>query len=220
MMGIMSRNISYNTADQNDIIGFLGAGELTADQQRILGNVRKYAEAHQADLERQGVDWGLTIPEALDHLVAGRADSDAECAGNAYYTALQKIIDRNGSDPYEVGTFSKPSTFFGLMDDELRRLGVPADLLPGDFLFAGPPEGIPFHIPYPVDGTPDIGRLPLAKAKPAADAYRAVLDRVDSAFSFELGQLAGQLEFEHDEWRSAQSIDWYSQDTIFFSITG
>ena len=45
-MGIMSRNISYNTADQNDIIGFLGAGELTADQQRILGNVRKYAEAH------------------------------------------------------------------------------------------------------------------------------------------------------------------------------
>lgn len=220
MMGIMSRNISYNTADQNDIIGFLGAGELTADQQRILGNVRKYAEAHQADLERQGVDWGLTIPEALDHLVAGRADSDAECAGNAYYTALQKIIDRNGSDPYQVGTFSKPSTFFGLMDDELRRLGVPADLLPGDFLFAGPPDGIPFHIPYPVDGTPDIGRLPLAKAKPAADAYRAVLDRVDSAFSFELGQLAGQLEFEHDEWRSAQSIDWYSQDTIFFSITG
>ncbi|NNN28914.1 hypothetical protein HLK59_00810 [Streptomyces sp. S3(2020)] len=216
----MSRNISYNTADQNDIIGFLGAGELTADQQRILGNVRKYAEAHQADLERQGVDWGLTVPEALEHLVAGRADSDAECAGNAYYTALQKIIDRNGSDPSQVGTFSRPSTFFGLMDDELRRLGVPADLLPGDFLFAGPPDGIPFHIPCPVDGTPDIGRLPLARAKPAADAYRAVLDRVDSAFSHELGQLAGQLEFEHDEWRSAQSIDWYSQDTIFFSITG
>ncbi|MCX5329613.1 hypothetical protein [Streptomyces sp. NBC_00140] len=216
----MSRNISYNTADQNDIINFLGGGELTKNQQRILGNVRKYAEAHQADLERQGVDWGLTVPEALDHLIAGRADSDAECAGNAYYTALQKIIDRNGSDPYQLGTFSKPSTFFGLMDDELRRLGVPADLLPGDFLFAGPPDGIPFHIPYPMDGTPDIGRLPLARAKPAADAYRAVLDRIDSAFSYELGQLAGQLEFEHDEWRSAQSIDWYSQDTIFFSITG
>ncbi|MCX5359029.1 hypothetical protein OG864_09995 [Streptomyces sp. NBC_00124] len=216
----MSRNISYNTADQNDIINFLGVGELTKNQQRILGNVRKYAEAHQADLERQGVDWGLTVPEALDHLIAGRADSDAECAGNAYYTALQKIIDRNGSDPYQLGTFSKPSTFFGLMDDELRRLGVPADLLPGDFLFAGPPDGIPFHIPYPMDGTPDIGRLPLARAKPAADAYRAVLDRIDSAFSYELGQLAGQLEFEHDEWRSAQSIDWYSQDTIFFSITG
>ncbi|MES5817640.1 hypothetical protein [Streptomyces sp. RG80] len=94
------------------------------------------------------------ISEALDHLIAGRADSDAECAGHAYYSALQKIIDCNGSEPYQVGTFSKPSTFFGLMDDELRRLGVPADLLPGDFLFAGPPEGIPFHIPYPVDGTP------------------------------------------------------------------
>jgi hypothetical protein len=170
-MGIMSRNISYNTADQNHIIAFLGAGELTKDQQRILGNVRKYAEAHQADLERQGVDWGLTVPEALDHLIAGRADSDAECAGNAYYTALQKIIDRNGSDPYQLGTFSKPSTFFGLMDDELRRLGVPADLLPGDFLFAGPPDGIPFPIPCPVDGSPDIGRLPLAKAKPAADRH-------------------------------------------------
>lgn len=219
-MGIMSRNISYNTADQHDIIGFLGAGELTADQQRILGYVRKDAETQQLDLERQGVDWGLTVPDALDHLIAGRADSDAECAGNAYYSALQKIIDNNGSDPYDVGTFSKPATFFGLMDDELRRLGVPADLLPGDFLFAGPPEGIPFPVPYPVDGTPDIGRLPLARAKPAADAYRAVLDRIDSAFSSELAQLAEQLEFEHDEWQSAQSIDWYSQDTIFFSITG
>lgn len=216
----MSRTISYTTADQNDIIGFLGAGELTPDQQRRLGNIRTYAEAHQLALEHQGIDWGLTIPEALDHLVAGRADSDAECAGNAYYTALQKIIDRNGSDPSELGTFSKPATFFGLMDDELRRLGVPADLLPGDFLFAGPPEGIPFHVPHPVDGTPDIGRLPLAKAKPAADAYRAVLDRVDSAFSYELGLLAEQLQVEHDEWRSARSIDWYSQDTIFFSITG
>jgi hypothetical protein len=219
-MGIMSRNIGYNTADQQDIIAFLGAAELTADQQRVLAYIRKDAEAAQLDLERQGVDWGLTVPDALDHLIAGRADSTAECAGNAYYSALQKIIDNNGSDPYQLGTFSKPATFFGLLDEELRLLGVPADLLPGGFLFAGPPEGIPFAIPYPVDGTPDIGRLPLAKAKPAAEAYRAVMGRIDRDFAYELGQLAGQLEFEHDEWRSAQSIDWYSQDTIFFSITG
>ncbi|MFH8739414.1 hypothetical protein ACH4F5_49765, partial [Streptomyces sp. NPDC017964] len=64
------------------------------------------------------------------------------------------------------------------MDDELRRLGVPLDLLPYGYLFAGPPDEIPVRIPYPVDG-PHIGMLPLAKAKPAADAYRAVLEQVE-----------------------------------------
>jgi hypothetical protein len=184
-MTIMSRIISYNTADKADVLSFLGAaGNLTADQERVLGMVRERARRSQADLEHQGIDWGLSIPDALDHLVAGHADSDASYAAGAYHRALQHIIDCNGSDPAE------------------------------------PPEEIPFRIPYPVDG-PHIGMFPLAKAKPAADAYRAVLDRVEESFRYDLRELIEKLEFEHSEWEYAMAkIDWYTQDTIFFSITG
>ncbi|MFI8944096.1 hypothetical protein [Streptomyces syringium] len=218
----MSRIISFNTADKADILGFLGAaGNLTADQHRRLDSMRQAAEADQQSLERQDIDWGLSIPDALEHLIAGRADSRAECAGNAYYSALQHIIDCNASDPCDLGVYSKPSTFFGLLDEELRRLGVSEDLLPYGYLFSGPPREIPFSIPYPVDGSPDIGMLPLAKAKPAADAYSAALEQMDDAFTYDVQVLIDKLEFEHDEWASAsERLDWYTQDTIFFSITG
>lgn len=118
------------------------------------------------DLDEHGVDWGLTVPEALEHLVAGRADSGAACAGNAYYTALQKIIDYNGCDPYTLSSYSSPSTFFGLLDKELTQAGVPRDLLPYGFLYSGPPQQVPFHIPSPIDGSPEIGCWPLDKAQP------------------------------------------------------
>ncbi|MCM2388298.1 DUF7691 family protein [Streptomyces albipurpureus] len=217
----MSRIISYSTADKADVVAFLGAaGNLVSDQQRNLDVMYELARASQLDLDRQGVDWGLSIPDALDHLIAGHASSDAEYAAAAYYQALQHIIDRNGSDPGELGVYSKPSTFFGLLDDELRRLGVSADLLLHDHLFSGPPDEIPFYVPYPVDG-PHIGMFPLAKAKPAADAYRAVLDRMDDGFVYDTKVLIEKLDFEHHEWEYAtKNIDWYKQDTIFFSIRG
>ncbi|MFG2833210.1 hypothetical protein ACGFWI_38225 [Streptomyces sp. NPDC048434] len=217
----MSRIISFNTADKADVVAFLGAaGSLTSDQQSNLDVMRELAQASQLDLDHQGIDLGLSVPEALDHLIAGHAGSDAEYAAGAYYTALQHIIDRNGSDPSDLGVYSKPSTFFGLLDDELRRLGVSADLLPHDYIFAGPPAEIPFSIPYPVDG-PHIGMFPLDKSKAAADAYRAVLGRMDDGFTYETQLLIEKLEFEHDEWEYAtKNIDWYTQDTIFFSIKG
>lgn len=28
------------------------------------------------------------------------------------------------------------------------------------------------------------------------------------------------LDFEHENWRDMQDVDWYTQDTIFFSIVG
>ncbi|MWA08453.1 DUF7691 family protein [Streptomyces sp. BA2] len=216
----MSKVINFNTADQAHVVAFVDAGGLTAQQQRTLGIIREEARAKQRDLDRQGVDWGLTVPEALEHLIAGRADSDAECAGNAYYTALQKIIDCTGSDSNTLGSYSSPSTFFGLLDKELTQAGVPRDLLPSDFLYAGPPEQIPFYIPSPVDGSPEIGRWPLAKAKPAADAYRAVLDRIDPDFRYDLNELIKELDNEDENWREMQDVDWYTQDTIFFSIVG
>ncbi|MGX1885494.1 DUF7691 family protein [Streptomyces sp. NPDC055287] len=216
----MSHNIAYSTADQADVLAYLGSnGNLTPDQLRCLDGIRKAAQAHQDDLDRQGVDWGLSIPDALDHLIAGRTDSEAECAGNAYNSAVQHIIDRNACDPYHLGTYSKPSTFFGLVDDEMRGLGVPADLLPHGYLYGGLPLDFP-HIPHSVDGYPAIGHLPLARTKPAADAYRAVLDRMDPAFRYDVQELIVKLDFEHDEWESAtKNVDWYTQDTLFFTLT-
>ncbi|MFD5191835.1 hypothetical protein ACFWMU_27470 [Streptomyces sp. NPDC058357] len=216
----MSHHISYSTADQADVLAFLGSnGNLTADQQRCLETMRKAARARQDDLDHQDVDWGLSIPEALDHLLAGHTSSAAECAGNAYHSALQIIIDRNASDPYDLGTYSKPSTFFRLVDEEMRRLGVPNDLLPHGYLYGGLPVGFP-PIPNSSGGYPAIGHLPLARTKPAADAYRAVLDRMDADFRHDVQELIEKLDFEHEEWQSAtQSIDWYTQDTLFFGLT-
>ncbi|GGM16983.1 hypothetical protein GCM10010129_71450 [Streptomyces fumigatiscleroticus] len=217
----MSRIISYRTADKADVLAFLGAADrLTPDQRRRLGSMRERAHSSQRELDRQGIDWGLSIPDALDHLLAGHARSDAEYAAGAYYRALQHIIDCNASDPGELGVYSQPSAFFSLVDDELRRLHVSADLLLHDHLFSGPPEEIPFPIPYPVDG-PHIGMFPLAKAKPAADAYRAVLDRMDEDIRVDVLELIDWLEFEHNEWEYAtKNIDWYTEDTLFISITG
>ncbi|MET8493428.1 hypothetical protein ABZW15_18565 [Streptomyces cellulosae] len=85
----MSRVITYNTATKAGVLSYLGAGEkLTAEQHRVLGMVRERAEAAQENLDAQGLDWGLPIPEALDHLLEGRADSTAEYAAGAYARAL------------------------------------------------------------------------------------------------------------------------------------
>ncbi|MEU8432804.1 hypothetical protein AB0F18_07780 [Streptomyces sp. NPDC029216] len=216
----MSHNIAYSTADQAHVLAFLGSnGSLTEDQLRRLDGMRGDARAQQDDLDRQGVDWGLSVPEALDHLIAGHTGSDAPCAGNAYTAALQHIIDHNASDPSQLGTYSRPATFFGLVGDEMRRLGVPADLLPQGYLYGELPDGFP-SVPGSVDGYPAIGHLPLAKAKPAADAYRAVLDDMNPDFRYDVRELIEKLDFEHGEWEFAtEKLDWYTQDMIFFKLT-
>ncbi|WP_280235903.1 DUF7691 family protein [Nocardia cyriacigeorgica] len=215
----MSHSINYSTADKADILAFLGSsGALTDDQSRVLDTARKYARVQQDDLDRQRLDWGLSIPDALDHLLAGHTDSTAECAGNAYHTALQCLIDCNASDPMTLATYSDPAKFFGLLDDELRHLGVPTDLLPYGYLYGGLPDEFP-HLPHSVDGYPAIGYLPLAKAKPAADAYRAVLDQLGPDIRYEVQELIDKLDVEHDEWEfSTARVDWYTQDTLFFSL--
>ncbi|MFI5942773.1 hypothetical protein ACIBCB_21295 [Streptomyces uncialis] len=215
----MSHNISYSTADKADVLAFLGSSGtgLDTDRKRRLPGMLEAALAHQESLDDQGVDWGLSVPVALSHLFAGRMDSDAPYAGNAYTAALQHIIDFNASDPSGLGTYSAPSTFFGLVDDELSRLGVRADLLPRRFLFGGPGEEFP--VLHSVDGYPAIGHLPLARTKAAADAYRAVLDRIDPDLQLDVTQLIEALEFEHREWeRATANVAWYTQDTLFFSL--
>ncbi|MEU6680954.1 hypothetical protein [Streptomyces sp. NPDC046925] len=217
----MSSIITYATAERADVAGLLGATDrLTEDQQRALARAREKARTQQSDIDPEGLNPGLSVPDALEHLIAGHADSDAAHAACAYYRALQCLIDVNACDPEELGVYSRPAAFFSALDDELRRLGVSADLLPHARLFSGPPAEIPFHIPYPVDG-PHIGMWPLDRAKPAADTYRAVLDRINPEFTYDLLLLIERLDVEHDAWKSStQECDWYSQDTIFFSITG
>ncbi|MFK3729045.1 hypothetical protein ACI2LJ_02090 [Streptomyces sp. NPDC088090] len=133
----MSRIISYTTGDRAEAVARLGAADrLTGEQRRVLGMMRERAAATRRELDRQDLDRGLTVPEALEHLVEGRADAPGEYAGKAYAQALQHIIDHCGSDPGELGVHSKPATFFGLLGDRLRRHGVPADLLPEGYLFS------------------------------------------------------------------------------------
>lgn len=217
-MPIMSRIISYRTVDQASVLAFLPAGDLTADQRRILGLIRDRAQREQDSLDAQGLDWGLTIPEALDHLLAGHADSDASYAPGAYASALQAIISSHGSDPSDLGVYSKPATFFSALDKELRRLGVPGDLLMYQYLFLGW-DDVPFRLPSPVDG-PHIGVLPLAKAKPIADAYRAVLEQLEPGFEYDVRRLIEVLDFEHENWEDCKKNGWYTPDSIFFSVTG
>ncbi|MGW6919232.1 DUF7691 family protein [Kitasatospora sp. NPDC054939] len=215
----MSHVITLLTADRNEILSYLGGAEQTGDRKRIADRMRERARAYQDSLDRHGVDWGLSVPDALEHLFAGRADERGGCAGNAYWTALWQVISSLGSDTDDLGVYSKPSTFFGLLQDELRGLGVPADLLPHDFLYAGPPDEVPFPIPYPMDGYPALGLLPLAKAEAVADAYTAVLDRLGADFAYDAKLLADKLRFEHREWQVSLKYG-YTMDTVFFFIQG
>lgn len=217
----MSHNIWYSTADRADVLAFLGSnGSLSDNQQRRLAEMRTSARAYQAELVRQDIDWGLPVPEALDHLIAGHTDSDAEYAGNAYHAAMQIIIDQNASDPAHLGTYSKPATFFSYVDEVMQSLGVPAELLPYGFFYpTALPAGFPY-LPHSVDVYPAIGHLPLDKAKPAADAYRAVLDQLDASTRYDIQELIDMLDNEHEHWvYGTEKLDWYTQDTLFLALT-
>jgi hypothetical protein len=215
----MSKVITMKTVTLSRFLGYVRGGEHTAQQEQILDTMRERARAAQRGLDHQGIDWGLTVPEALEHLITGRADAEGELVGNVYYTALLAVIECTGSDPIDVGVYAKPSTFFGLMDKELRALGVPADLLPYGFLFMDFADRLPFPVPSPMDGYPAIGYLPLAKAKTVADAYTAVLDRMDGQFTRQAKLLIDKLNVEHEEWQSALKYG-HDMDTLLFWTVG
>ncbi|MFI0859615.1 hypothetical protein ACH4RA_04945 [Streptomyces smyrnaeus] len=148
----------------------------------LRDHIRKDAHTDQLSLERQGIDLDLTVPEALGHLLAGHVNADGEHVGIAYYEALQHIIDWS----VRPHRFRCVLQALHVLRAHGRRTAAPrsprrpaAARLP----VRGPPEEIPFHVPPHMDGHPAIGRLPLAKAEPLADAYAAVLDRMDNAFT-------------------------------------
>ncbi|QTD96018.1 hypothetical protein S1361_01605 [Streptomyces cyanogenus] len=57
------------------------------------------------------------------------------------------------------------------------------------------------------------------KARPLGDAYAAVLDRMDNAFTHEVRSLTERMRVEHDEWQTAHRYG-HTMDTLFFSIQG
>ncbi|WP_274564942.1 DUF7691 family protein [Streptomyces spiramyceticus] len=92
-MAITSHNIDYSTADKADVQAYLGSnGNLTSDQRRRLDGMRKDALGPSGRSRPPGVDWGLSIPDALGHLIDGHTDSNAECVGNAYNAVLMRAI--------------------------------------------------------------------------------------------------------------------------------
>ncbi|MFJ9692488.1 hypothetical protein [Kitasatospora sp. NPDC101183] len=217
----MSRIINYRISGRAKLLPYLGAADgLTPDQRRVHGMMLDRARREQAELDCQGVDLGLTVPAALEQLTAGRADSTARYAGGAYTRALQCMIACTSSDPNDLGVYSRPSTFFSLLDEELTRAGVDPELLFHARLFSGPPDEIPFPLPHPGDG-PYIGMFPLALAGRAAEAYRAALDLVGEGFRHDLRELAELLEFAHRGWEpSTGNADRYGHDTIYFFTLG
>ncbi|MFJ8843873.1 hypothetical protein ACIRFF_13325 [Streptomyces cyaneofuscatus] len=217
----MSKIVNYSMANRGEIARFLPGQDLTADDIRLLDKMRAAARARQDDLDHQDVDWELPIQEALEQLVSGRADSTAEWAGNAYYTALQIVIDHNGSDMSTLASYRSPNTVFTTLDDQLSAAGVAADLLPHQYIFSGPPSEIAFHIPPPAEGSPEIGCWPMQKAGPAIKAYREVLDRIEPGLRYELKELIEALDGWYSEWDGGEGSFWWAEDTsVFFSVVG
>ncbi|THA47719.1 hypothetical protein [Streptomyces sp. A1136] len=217
----MSKVVNYSMANRCAVARFLPARGLNNDESRLLGKMREEARRRQADLDAQGVDWGLSVPDALEELIAGRADSSDGYAGCAYYTALQIVIDHNASDSDTLASYSSPTTFFSVLDKALRAEGVPAELLPSQYIHSGPPAEIGFSIPHPVDGSPEMGCWPMVTIGPALEAYRVVLDRIDPDLQYDLKELIQALDGWFSEWNTGRGAWWWAEDgSIFFSITG
>ncbi|MFF1733714.1 hypothetical protein [Streptomyces sp. NPDC058247] len=217
----MSKVVNFSMANPGRIMRFLPARDLSAEESRLLGLMREAARSHQDDLDAQEVDWGLSVQDALEHLIAGQADSTADYAGSAYYRALQIIIDHNASDSETLGSYRSPVTFFSALDDALSAAGVPTELLPAQYLYSGPPLGIGFCIPRPLEGSPEIGCWPLSQAVLAVDAYRAAADRIDTDLRYDLEELITALNGWASEWVEGRGAWWWAEDgALFWSITG
>ncbi|MFH9687963.1 hypothetical protein ACH4LE_16825 [Streptomyces sp. NPDC017413] len=217
----MSKIVNYSMANRGEIARFLPAKDLTADDLQLLDKMREAARARQDGLDHQGVDWGLPVQDALDQLVSGRADSPAEWAGSAYYAALQIVIDHKASDISTLASYRSPITVFTTLDDELSTAGVAADLLPSQYIYSGPPSEIAFHVPRPLEGSPEIGCWPMQKAGPAIQAYREASGRIDPELRYALTELTEALDGWYSEWADGEGSFWWAEDTsVFFSVVG
>ncbi|WP_455713564.1 hypothetical protein [Streptomyces smyrnaeus] len=105
------------------------------------------------------------------------------------------------------------------MGDELRRLGVPADLLPLDFLFAGHPRRSPFTFRRTWTGTRPsaVCRWPRPSHSPMPTPQSWTAWTTPSPH--EAKTLVDMMRVEHDE-RQRALRSGPTMDTLFFSIQG
>ncbi|WP_367322908.1 hypothetical protein [Streptomyces sp. HUAS ZL42] len=111
------------------------AVERTQDQERRLGIVRDRREKTDARFREQGIGLEVPVTRALEELIEGAPSTDL-CP--SYLYAFHELVACHFSDTTDLGVWTRPLWFYRL-SDELARLGVPSDVLPGSFLFSGPP---------------------------------------------------------------------------------
>lgn len=199
--------LEMSTGDMRTVVRLLTAVERTEQQERTLTRVRTECERTDARFQEQGIDLDVSISQALDELIDGAPSTDL-CPSYSY--AFYQAVAAHFSDPTDLGAWRRP-TWFHAMDDELARHGVPSDLLPGTFLFSGPP----LRLPHPGDAVPAIGTLPAHRAAALADAYEAALDRLDPEFRGPARRFTEVMRFEAEEWESARALGM-NPDTLLF----
>ncbi|MFI8216181.1 hypothetical protein [Streptomyces sp. NPDC085932] len=189
------------------VVRLLTAVERTEQQERTLARIRTECERTDARFEEQGIALDVSIGRALDELIEGAPSTDL-CP--AYSYAFYQVVAAHFSDPTDLGAWRRPA-WFGTLDDELARHGVPSDLLPGTFLFSGPP----LPLPHPGDAVPAIGTLPARRAAALAGTYTSVLDRLDPEFRDAARRFADVMRFEAREWENARTRGG-NPDTLLF----
>ncbi|MFI8169940.1 hypothetical protein ACIGAN_26810 [Streptomyces sp. NPDC085931] len=189
------------------VVRLLTAVERTGEQERTLARIRAECERTDARFEERGIALEVSIGRALDELVEGAVSTD-RCP--AYSYAFYQVVAAHFSDPTDLGAWRRPS-WFHTLDDELARYGVPRELLPGTFLFSGPP----LRLPHPGDTVPAIGVLPARRAAALADAYASVLARLDPQFRDAARRFTDVMRWEAEEWRKARALGT-APDTLLF----
>ncbi|MGC5037650.1 DUF7691 family protein [Streptomyces sp. DT190] len=199
--------LEMSTGDMRTVVRLLTAVERTEQQERTLARIRTECARTDARFAEQGLPLDVSIGRALDELVEGAPSTD-RCP--AYSYAFYQVVAAHFSDPADLGAWRRPS-WFPTLDDELARYGVPSDLLPGSFLFSGPP----LRLPHPGDAVPAIGTLPAGRAAALAEAYAAVLDRLDPQFRDAARRFVDAMRFEARAWETARTLGT-TPDTLLF----
>ncbi|MGW3988543.1 DUF7691 family protein [Streptomyces sp. NPDC004830] len=203
----MGHVLEMSSGDMRSVVRLLTAVERTERQERTLARIRTECVRTDARFREQDLALEVSITRALDELIDGTPGT-GRCP--AYSYAFYQVVAAHFSDPTDLGTWRRPS-FFHAMDDELGRHGVPSGLLPGSFVFGGPPV----RLPHPGDAVPAIGTLPVQRAAELADAYTTVLDRIDPGFRSTAGRFAAVMRCEAREWESARRRGGRA-DTLLF----
>lgn len=185
-------------------------GSHTPRQAYILETARSLCGEYDRELAAQDIAFKVSVAQALEELLAGRA---ADGQGPAYTYAFYQLVCSCFSDPFDLGVWRRPSVFWDL-GSELAALGVPRDLRPDDFLSTAARDFV--SLPHPGDYVPSIGTLETAKARALVDAYTAVLDRLSPAARETAEVLLTPLGFEAREYESMLEDGDTPADCIVF----